>query len=186
MRCSLVMTMTGDNRGSPRPGALRDLVSLSGRAGATAFRPLSAAMGAAFSAGVGVQRRTVDRVLDSGELDQILSTALNSRAVQAALVRALESEGARRLVDVFFDSSLFDRVIERLLASDALWQLVDEVAASPSVTAAISQQGLSFAGQVGDEMRTRSRKADDWLEHAARRLKHRHPPVTPARPEAST
>jgi hypothetical protein len=96
--------------------------------------------------------------------------ALDSTRVQVALRQALESEGARQVVDSFFDSNLFDRIIERVEASDALWRLVDEIASSPSVTAAILQQGLGFADQVGDEMRVRTRKADDWLERAARRL----------------
>jgi hypothetical protein len=82
-----------------------------------------------------------------------------------------------------FDSGLFDRILERLVASDGLWQAVDEIAASPAVTAAISQQGLGFADQVTDQVRARSRKADDWLERAARRLAHRPPRVIPPEPD---
>ena len=62
-----------------------------------------------------------------------------------------------------------------MLTSEAIWNLIDEIAASPAVTAAISQQGLGFAGQMGDEVRERSRKADDWAERTARRLIHRPP-----------
>jgi len=54
------------------------------------------------------------------------------------------------------------------------------------VTAAISQQGLSFADQVGGEMRDRSRRADDWVERAARRLVHRQPRVGPPQPDPGT
>jgi hypothetical protein len=61
--------------------------------------------------------------------------------------------------------------------------MIDEIAGSPAVTAAISQQGLGFADQVTDEVRTRSRKADDWLERAARRLAHRPPRVLPPEPD---
>lgn len=178
-------TMAAYNGDRPRSGPLPELASLGGRAAAYALRPLSAAMGATFEAGVGLERRAVDRVLDSGELEWILSRALDSARVQAAVVRALESEGAKRIVDGVFDSGLFDRVIERLLASDALWRLVEEIADSPSVTAAISQQGLGFADQVGDEVRARSRKADDWLERAARRLSRRPPRPIPAEPDTS-
>jgi hypothetical protein len=64
--------------------------------------------------------------------------------------------------------------------------MIDEIAASPAVTAAISQQGLSFADQVGDQMRDRSRKADDWVERAARRLVHRQPRVGPPEPNPGT
>ena len=54
------------------------------------------------------------------------------------------------------------------------------------MTAAISQQGLGFADQVGDQVRGRSRKADDWMERAARRLIGRQPSALPAEPDAST
>ena len=97
----------------------------------------------------------------------------------------LESDGAKRLIDTFFDSGLFDQFIERLLASDGLWHLVDEVAASPAVTAAISHQGLGFADQVGNEARARSRRTDVRLERIAHRLTHRHPNGAPAPPDAS-
>jgi hypothetical protein len=63
--------------------------------------------------------------------------------------------------------------VDRLLEGEALWRLVDEVAQSPSVTAAISGQGLGFADQVGGEVRQRSRQADDWLEEVAHRIIHR-------------
>jgi hypothetical protein len=177
--------MAGDHRNSSRPGALHELVSLGGRAAAFAVRPLGAAIGATVEVGMSLERRAIDRVIDSRELERILSTVLESSRVQAALRRALESEGATQLVDSFFDSNLFDRVVERLAASDALWRLIDEIAVSPSVTAAISQQGLGFVDEVGDEMRTRSRKADDWLERAARRLTRRHPQALPAEPDTS-
>jgi hypothetical protein len=53
------------------------------------------------------------------------------------------------------------------------------------VTAAISQQGLGFADEVGDEVRERSRKADDWVERTARRLIHRPLRPLPAEPGPS-
>jgi hypothetical protein len=121
-----------------------------------------------------MERRAVDRLLESGELERLLG----SGQLQAVLTQVLESEGAGRLVDSFFDSGLFDRFVDRLLVSDGLWRLVDEVAASPAVTAAISHQGLGFADQVGSQLRARSRKGDDRLEHTARRLAHRRPNVT--------
>ncbi len=95
---------------------------------------------------------------------------LESEHVQRGLRRALEGDGARQLVDDFFDSGVFDHFVDRLLASPALWHLVDEVADSPAVTAAITQQGLGFADQVAGEVRRRSRRVDDLLEGFAHRL----------------
>ena len=157
-----------------RPGPLRAVAHLGGRAAASAMRPVGGAVGGAVGAaldlGMTIQRRAVDRVLDSPELERVMVEAVESRRVQTALEVAISSETANRLVDSFFDSGMFDRLVERLLESDGLWHLVDEIAQSPAVMAAVSQQGLTFADQVGDQMRDRSRRADDWLERAARRI----------------
>ena len=168
------------------PGArvLRPLADIGGRAAATTLRPLSGVMDAAAGAGMSLERRALDRVLESDELERVLTTALGSARLQLTVQRVLASDGAKLLVDNLFDSGLIDRFLGRLLASESLWHVIDEIAASPAVTAAISQQGLGFADQVGDEVRDRSRKADDWMERAARRLVHRPPRAVPAVPDA--
>ncbi len=165
----------------PRSGPLHAVASLGGRAATVTLRPIAGAVEAAAGVGVELERRAVDRLLESGELERLLA----GERVQAVVRQVLESEGAKSLIDVFFDSGLFEQFVQRLAASDALWQLVDEIAQSPSVTAAISQQGLGFADQMGGEMRARSRRADDWLERAAQRLTGRHPKAPPATPDAA-
>jgi hypothetical protein len=187
----------------------RGLLGFGGRAASSTLRPLAGMVEAAASVGIGVERRAVDRLLDSRELERTLNQAVDSVRIQASLERALSTDAVKRLVDVMFDSGvldqviarmfetglidrvidqvfdsgLIDRLLDRLLASEGLWHFIDEIAASPAVTAAISQQGLGFADQVGDEVRARSRKADDWLERAARRLAHRPPRVLPPEPD---
>ena len=104
-----------------------------------------------------------------GEIERVL----DSTRLQAIVGQAISSEGATRLIDTFFDSGLFDRVVDRLLASDGLWRLIDEVASSPAVMAAVSQQGLGFADQLGDVVRERSRKGDRRLERVADRVMRR-------------
>ncbi len=169
-----------------RPGPLRAAAHLGGRAAASALRPLNGAVGAAIGVGVSLERKAVDRVLESGEIERVALEAIESPGVQAALEGVMSSDAASRLVDTFFDSGMFDHLVERLLASDALWHLVDEIAASPAVRAAISQQGLGFADQVGDQVRGRSRSADDWLERAARRMIHRRSEALPETPDAAS
>lgn len=158
---------TEHSNSSPR-GVLHGLTSIPGRAAAVTMKPVTGAVGAAAEAGMGVQRRAIDRLLDSGELEQLL----DSPRLQALVEQVLDSEGAQKLIDTFFQSGLFDRLIERLLASDGLWRAIDVIAASPAVRAAISQQGLGFADQVGAEVRRRSREADDSIERIAQRLIH--------------
>ena len=85
-------------------------------------------------------------------------------SLQAIVAQVVRSDGATQLIDTFFDSGLFDTLVDRLLASDGLWRLIDEVASSPAVRAAVSQQGLGFADQLGDVVRERSRRGDRRLE----------------------
>ncbi len=173
--------MADDQPFNSRSGVLHELASIGSRAAAATLRPLTGAAGAAAEAGISVERRAVDRLLESGELERLLG----STSLQAVFRQVLESDGAKELIDSFFDSGLFDEFVERLLASESLWYLVDEVAASPAVTAAISHQGLGFADQVGNQVRARSRKTDDQLERTAHRLVRRHPKTVPAPPDAN-
>jgi hypothetical protein len=199
--------MSENHRSSPRPWVL--LTGIGSRAAASTLRPVTGIVGRATAGVIVVERRAVDRLLDSSELERAINAAVDSVRIQASLERALQTDSVKRLVDnlfdsglldqvitrmfesglldrvvaQMFDSGLFDRILERLVASDGLWQAVDEIAASPAVTAAISQQGLGFADQVTDQVRARSRKADDWLERAARRLAHRPPRVIPPEPD---
>ena len=140
--------------------------SIGSRAAALTMKPVAGAMGAAAGAGMSLERRVIDR--GSGELENLLA----SERFQALVKQVLDSDGAGKLVDTFFASRLFDRVVDALLSSDGLWRLIDEVVGSPAVTAAISQQGLGFADQVGTEVRRRSRRADDSLERIAQRVVH--------------
>ncbi|HEY2600248.1 MAG TPA: hypothetical protein VGI67_01740 [Thermoleophilaceae bacterium] len=113
---------------------------------------------------------TLDALLDSRFADEALERLLASPGMDRLSGRVIDSPAAERLVARLIDSSLLDEAVERLLESDDLWLLVDEIARSPAVTEAIGQQGLGFADQVADVVRTRSLRADDRLETAARRL----------------
>ena len=167
----------------PRIRVLKPLTDFGSWAAETTIKPIGGMFNAAAEAGISLERRVVDRVLTSEELERALTAAIDSVQVQAALIHALSGEAAQRIVDAAFDSGLVDRIVERLPTSRAVWDLIDEVAASPAVTAAISQQGLGFADQMGDEVRERSRKADDWAERRARRLLRRPPRPLPLGPD---
>lgn len=160
----------------------RDFISVGSRAAAITLRPFSGALDAAAKGGIDLERRTLERLIESRELEWVLITALTNEHLQSTLRRVLSGEGMRELVDSFFDSGLFEHFIDRLIASPALWRLVDDVATSPRVAAAISQQGLGFADQLGDELRSRSRRADVRIERLGQRLVHRRKGEAPASP----
>ena len=115
-----------------------------------------------------VRYRVVERMFEGPALERIVEQALESPGAARMLTRVVESS----VVEDATTRTVED-IIDRLRQSPALWALVDEVAQSPAVLDAIAQQSAGLADQVGDELRERSRHADDRLEHAAWRLFHR-------------
>ena len=111
--------------------------------------------------------RTVQQAVDGEQAHRALAAALESPAVERAVAQVIESRLADEAV-----ARIVDRTLARLTASPALWELVEAVAASPAVRAALTQQGTGFAEELADDVRERTRHADAQLETAARRLLH--------------
>jgi hypothetical protein len=129
------------------------------------MRPAATALNA-------VSRRVEDTVLAAVEdgLDRAIAQGLVDRIVDRLVAEGI----VERTVDRVFDEErVFDEVVKRLLESPALWVLVEEIAQSPAVTDAISRQSVGFAEQVAGGVRAQSRRADDRLEHFARRTLRR-------------
>jgi hypothetical protein len=114
----------------------------------------------------GVVERSAARILEGPELERVMRTALESPAMEGLVAQVMESQ-------------LVDETVARLLESEDLWLLVEEIAQSPAVTDAITRQSMSFADQIADGFRERSRGADAWLERAAHRALRRPPPELP-------
>lgn len=124
---------------------------------------------------------TLDAVLASRlgaeAVDRLLDSELAKRAIARAVERIADEMGEGPTLD----SPAMDRLVARLLESEELWLVVDEIAQSPAVTEAITRQSVSFADQVAGQVRDRSRSADARLERAARRVLRR-PPNGPEAP----
>jgi hypothetical protein len=99
-----------------------------------------------------------------------VAAALESPGAARLGDRVLDSPQAERLVARVIESKLVDEAVARLLESKDLWLLVDEIARSPSVREAISEQSMGFAEELAAEARTRSRSGDARVERLARRL----------------
>ena len=108
----------------------------------------------------GVAQRVADRILDDGIAEQIAERAFSGPELERILASA-------------FRSALPDELIAQLLASEAVWVLVDEIARSPSVTEAIAHQGTGFFDQVAAGARDHSRQADARVQRFAERLRPR-------------
>jgi hypothetical protein len=106
------------------------------------------------------------RVLDS-------DLALGSEQLHETIAAVLDSPATGRIAAQAVDSQLVDEVVRSLLASEELWLLVTEIAESPQVIDALSRQTAGVAGQITDEVRERSRGADDWAERIAQRVRPR-------------
>ncbi len=115
--------------------------------------------------------------LGAEAVDRVLDSELAERAIARAVERVADEMGTGPALD----SPAMDRLVARLLESEELWLVVDEIAQSPAVTEAITRQSVGFADQVAGQVRNRSRKADARLERAARRALRR-PPNGPTAP----
>jgi len=130
--------------------------------------------------------RTMTRALTGPLVDAAAREVARGAVIEPMLHEVLAAEvleqvarnpEVERMVASLFESHLLDEVVARLLQSDELWRVVDEIARSPAVTDAITQQSFSFADQVAGEVRDRSRNADALVERTTRRLLRRRPPT---------
>lgn len=93
-------------------------------------------------------------------LERVARPVLTAPDVEATLVSALEEERMRRLAA---------QVADHLLQSPELDRAVEQIASSPAVRAALTQQTTSLAGEVAAGVRTRAERLDDAAERTARR-----------------
>jgi uncharacterized RDD family membrane protein YckC len=133
----------------------------------------------------------VERAVQSAA-EEAMVAAVESEAVERALVRvlqgplveeavngALESETVKRALIEALDSEMVDEVWRRLLASDETQRLVERIAEAPELRAAISAQSVGFIEDVGHTIGNVSRRADDSVERVARRALFRRRRAVP-------
>jgi uncharacterized RDD family membrane protein YckC len=104
--------------------------------------------------------RAVTRVLQGPLVEEAARGALESDTVKQALIDALDSE-------------MVDEVWRRLLASDEAQRLVERIAEAPEIRAAISAQSVGFIEDIGHTIGDTTRRFDDVVEGAARRVTFR-------------
>lgn len=153
-------------------------------AGDAAHLPLSARLlGAGVRGARSVGRATgIDKAVEVAAEEAIV-TAVESEAVERAMVRvlegpvveeavqnALQSEAVKRSILEAMDSELVDEVWRRLLASEEAQQLVERIAGAPEVRAAISAQGVGLIEDIGRTVGKLIRRLDDTFENVARRI----------------
>ena len=157
------------------PNPIESALRSGGRVGAAVARPVWRGVNDAVVAGVDA---ALDSRLAADVVDRVAASPLAGRAVRAALEGPLLDAVANDLVryrvaDRLLSDGLVEQATTRVLESEDLWFLVEEIARSPAVTDAIARQSVGFADVVAGGVRARSRSADTWLEQRARRVLRR-------------
>jgi uncharacterized RDD family membrane protein YckC len=133
----------------------------------------------------------VERAVQSAA-EEAMVAAVESEAVERALVRvlqgplveeavngALESESVKRALIEALDSEMVDEVWRRLLASEEAQRLVERIAEAPELRAAISAQSVGFIEDIGHTIANSTRRLDGVVERVARRILFRTPRPAP-------
>src|SRR5215207_5059635 len=119
--------------------------------------------------------RLMARSLESPAIERLVAAAVDNPATERLIAATVDNPATERLIAAAVDSPATERLVmrvidRRLLEREELWLAVEEIARSPAVTEAITQQSLGFADQVAAGVRQGSTGADAWLERAARRV----------------
>ena len=110
------------------------------------------------------------RALESPAVERAIVRVLESDAAQEAFERTLSSPAVERAAVKVLDSELVDHVWDRLLASDEAQKLVERIAEAPEMRAAIASQGVGLLRDIGRQIRDVAGRLDDGLERIVRRL----------------
>ena len=110
------------------------------------------------------------RALESPAVERAIVRVLESEAAQDALQRTLSSPAVERAAVEVLDSELVDHVWDQLLDSDEAQKLIERIAEAPELRAAIASQGVGLLRDIGRQIRDLAMQLDDGLERVVRRL----------------
>jgi uncharacterized RDD family membrane protein YckC len=111
--------------------------------------------------------------VESEAVERALTRVLQGPLVEEAVHGALESESVKRALIDALDSEMVDEVWRRLLASEEAQRLIERIAEAPELRAAISAQSVGFIEDIGHTIGDTTRRLDDVVEGAARRVTFR-------------
>lgn len=113
------------------------------------------------------------RALESPAVERAIIRVLESEAAQEAFERTLSSPAAERAAVRVLDSELVDHVWDRLLASEEAQKLVERIAEAPEVRAALTSQGVGLIEDVGRGVREVAGHVDAVIARVVERLRGR-------------
>lgn len=132
----------------------------------------------------GVVERIAAKVLTDANLEEAVVKALEHETTEQLVREALASPGLRRLLVTALESELARELTDRVLEGPEMQRVVEHVAASPEVRAAVARQTTSLADEMVAGIRTRARRLDDSAEDKVRGSLRRPRRVTRGAPFA--
>ncbi len=110
------------------------------------------------------------RALESPAVERAILRVLESEAAQESLERTLSSPAVERAAARALDSEVVNQAWDRLLASEEVQKLVERIAEAPEVRAAIASQGAGLVSDLGRQVRRIADRFDSGLERFVRRV----------------
>jgi uncharacterized RDD family membrane protein YckC len=108
-----------------------------------------------------VIQRVVDEVLSRADLEKAIAAALDRAETERLVQETLSSPGFERLATRASDSVLASGLPEHVIESAEMQQLVEEIATSPAIRAALLRSSATLGTEVSAGLRRRMRSLDD-------------------------
>ena len=168
---SRIETATVDVLAAPEAARAVDLVLAS---------PLPEAVGRALGEHRVVER-VVAEVLASADLEQALTSALESERTSQLVHQVLASPALATMLTDALDSRLTGELAEKVVGSPEFDRMLEQAVSSPAVRAALARQTQSLGEETAAGLRRRAVRVDDAAERPPRRWFRKRPrPSAPA------
>jgi uncharacterized RDD family membrane protein YckC len=115
-----------------------------------------------------VVKRVVDQVLASTDLEATVDAVLEHSATERLVQDTLASPGFERIATNSADSLLASNLPEHVIQSAEMQRLVEEMASSPAVRAALLRQTTTLGDEIATALRHRMESFDDAGEGTVR------------------
>lgn len=108
------------------------------------------------------------RALESEAVERAIVRVAEGPAVEETVQRVLASPAVERAIIEAIDSRLVDRVWDHILDSDETQKLIERIADAPEVRQAVAAQGIGLVEDLGRQVRRVAGHLDNAIERVAR------------------
>ena len=113
------------------------------------------------------------RALESEAVERAVVRVAEGPALEETVRRVLASPAVERAIIEALDSKLVDRVWDHVLQSDETQKLIERIADAPEVRQAVAAQGIGLVDDLGRQVRRVAGHFDNALERVARLILRR-------------